>query len=552
MGTIADKLTYLGQTKAEIRDAIIAKGVTIPEKTTFREYAGKIREISTDGGEENPTEWRRPDDWLRIDDRVEAGEQKFVGLHAIFEDSNFITLSATGDYTVDWGDGKIENFASGDLAYHSYSYEQFEKTEGSLGYRQTIVTVTPQKEKELTTISLREQHPHEGLNSYSTGWLDIRVSGESISEFIIGGGTVSHKYLESFSFVGDSSITDYTAFFSECTALQSVSLADSTAKGENFSLMFYGCSTLKTVPEFNTASGIDFNTMFGHCSSLETIAILNTSRGIDFSNMFLNCLSLKRIPLLNTSSGRTFFKMFISCVALKVVPPLDTRRGTDFGYMFLSCVALKDVPLLDTSSGIDFTYMFGSCYQLETIPLLDTSSGENFYAMFGSCMLLKGIPQLNTSKGNNFFSMFGGCSALKTIPLLNTSNGSNFANMFGGCQSLRNIPALDTSNGVDFNGMFYGCTALESIPVLKVPKGNGFNGMFNNCYSLSKASLAEISKPIDYSSCKLSRNALADIFKHLGTGEDHPTITISYNWGTSLLSAEDRDVARKKGWDIVG
>lgn len=49
MGTIADKLTYLGQTKAEIRDAIIAKGVTIPDKMAFREYAGKIREISADG-----------------------------------------------------------------------------------------------------------------------------------------------------------------------------------------------------------------------------------------------------------------------------------------------------------------------------------------------------------------------------------------------------------------------------------------------------------------------------------------------------------------------
>lgn len=45
MGTIADKLTYLGQTKADIRDAIIAKNVAVPVETTFRDYATKISEI---------------------------------------------------------------------------------------------------------------------------------------------------------------------------------------------------------------------------------------------------------------------------------------------------------------------------------------------------------------------------------------------------------------------------------------------------------------------------------------------------------------------------
>jgi len=551
MGTIADKLTYLGQTKAEIRDAIIAKGVTIPEKMPFRDYVGKIREISADGGAENPPEWRRPDKWLRIDDRVEAGEQKFVGLHAIFEDSNFIALSATGDYTVDWGDGKVENFASGTLAYHSYSYEHFEKTERVLGYRQAIVTVTPQKEQVLTTISLKEQHPQEGLNSYSTGWLDIRVSGETISSFTMSGGTVSHKYLESFCFLGYSGIVDYMAFFAECTALQSVSLGDSTAKGEIFSQMFYGCSILKTVPEFNTANGIDFSNMFGYCSGLETIALLDTSRGFDFSNMFLNCVSLKRIPLLNTSSGTTFSRMFLSCIALKAIPLLDTRRGTDFTYMFVSCVSLADIPLLDTSNGIDFTYMFGSCYQLETIPPFNMSNGNNFDSMFGSCFLLKNVPQLDISKGTNFFSMFGGCSALKSIPLLNTSNGSNFSNMFGGCKSLQFVPEFDTSNGVDFVGMFYSCSALEAIPVLKMPKGVSLNGMFSHCYNLSKASLADIRASVDYRGCKLSRNALLDIFKHLGSGEDRPTIAISENWGVRFLTPEDRDIALKKGWVIV-
>ena len=50
MGTTADKLNYLDQTKTAIKDAIITKGVSVPDNTTFREYANKIEEISGGGG----------------------------------------------------------------------------------------------------------------------------------------------------------------------------------------------------------------------------------------------------------------------------------------------------------------------------------------------------------------------------------------------------------------------------------------------------------------------------------------------------------------------
>lgn len=42
MGTTAEKLAYLNDTKTAIKDAIIAKGVEVPEGTTFRGYADLI------------------------------------------------------------------------------------------------------------------------------------------------------------------------------------------------------------------------------------------------------------------------------------------------------------------------------------------------------------------------------------------------------------------------------------------------------------------------------------------------------------------------------
>ena len=47
MGTTAEKLAYLADTKTAIKDAIIAKGTDVPEGTTFRQYADLIALIET-------------------------------------------------------------------------------------------------------------------------------------------------------------------------------------------------------------------------------------------------------------------------------------------------------------------------------------------------------------------------------------------------------------------------------------------------------------------------------------------------------------------------
>ena len=46
MGTVAEKLTYLGETKTAIKNAISSKGVSISDSDTFRSYADKIGQIS--------------------------------------------------------------------------------------------------------------------------------------------------------------------------------------------------------------------------------------------------------------------------------------------------------------------------------------------------------------------------------------------------------------------------------------------------------------------------------------------------------------------------
>ena len=45
---VPEKLDSIKATKQAIRNAIVEKGVDVPDGTTFYEYAGKIGEIETD------------------------------------------------------------------------------------------------------------------------------------------------------------------------------------------------------------------------------------------------------------------------------------------------------------------------------------------------------------------------------------------------------------------------------------------------------------------------------------------------------------------------
>ena len=45
MGTTAEKLAYLANTKADIRAAMVEKGIEVPQSTPFRKYAEKIAAI---------------------------------------------------------------------------------------------------------------------------------------------------------------------------------------------------------------------------------------------------------------------------------------------------------------------------------------------------------------------------------------------------------------------------------------------------------------------------------------------------------------------------
>jgi len=444
--------------------------------------------------------YNRPEDWLTLPTLVE-GDQKFVGLFAVYSgNSNFVAFKCGGNYTVDWGDGTIENFASGAIAQRNILYESFsDQTECSRGYKQAIITITPQNGYNLTTIDLTLRHSQLAVD-YANQWLDISVVGGFISSFKVSNTSNRTRILEKFNFIGENLITDFSYMFQYCYSLQMIPLID-TSSGTNFSYMFHTCNLMKTIPLIDTSKGIDFNTMLGGCYSLI------------------------------------------------VMPLLDVSKGTNFSYMIAGCASMKTTPALNTANGVNFNSMFRSSYSLHTVSLVDVSKGTDFSFMFFSCPSLKTITtSMNASNGTNFSNMFMYCYSLQTIPLIDTSSGTNFSYMFQYCYSLQTIPLIDTSKGTNFSYMFVYCYSLQTIPALNVSGSTFFEIMFSQCYSLQKSDIINTKYNISYSNCKLSANELNNIYTRLGkiTGK---TITVSGNWGTT---SDNPSIATAKGWTVSG
>jgi surface protein len=356
----------------------------------------------------DPVPYERPADWLALPE-VNEGDEKIVGLYAVYNtDSNFVAFRCSGAYTVDWGDGSApENFASNTTAEHVYDSDDYAAlgagTDCSRGYRQAIITVTPQAGQSLTSVSLDYRHSTLGSLAKRSQWLDIRMAGSSISSLAVGGTTGANAMLEQFEFVGAHGVTDMSRMFQYCYSLQSVSL-------------------------FDTSGVESMAYMFSYCYSLQSVPLFVTPLVSDMSYMFYYCYSLQSVPLFDTSGVKNMAHMFDYCYSLQSVPLFDTSDVTNMSYMFAYCSSLQSVPLFDTSGVKNMSYMFYYCYSLQSVPLFDTSDVTNMVSMFYYCSSLQSVPPFDTSSVTNMSSMFVSCYSLQSVPLQGTKISYNIYN----------------------------------------------------------------------------------------------------------------------------
>lgn len=243
-----------------------------------------------------------------------------------------------------------------------------------------------------------------------------------------------------------------TNTFSESIAIGSIDEnAFSEIEGEiSTTGLFCYCRYLKDIPSnfLFIRKSVDTSYMFYGCTSLESVPYIDLPNVIDANNMFANCTSLVSIGYsINMPSLVNANRMFYGCSRLTEIPfSFNTLKNvTRADYMFSGCTSLLRTP--NTWEGIgnaaNINYMFSGCTNLESIPT-----------------------SWNKIKATELVEVFADCSSLITIPTSweGLENVTNIEGLFENCSRLTYIP--NSWNGLGnvryMQGAFLGCSNIAN------------------------------------------------------------------------------------------
>ena len=301
MATIAENLTLLKSTKAGIKAAIEAKGVSnVGDK--FSDYPAKIASIPTGGSTSGVSQWTG-------------------------------TVDRAGLTELGWSTTDIDNFQA-NVRWYDWQDPDYAVVDAD----KSITAISQYKDnKDVRYAKMLDTSQVTDMNSMFNGCTSL----------------ITIPVLDT------SQATSMNYMFSGSTSLTSIPALD-TSKVTNMDSMFYDCTSLTSIPTLNTSQVTSMRSMFNGCTSLTSIPTLDTSQVTGMGSMFQGCTSLTSIPTLNTSKVTNMGSMFQSCTSLTSIPTLDTSKVTNMGGMFRNCTSLTSIESIDFSSCIGTGGMFPS------------------------------------------------------------------------------------------------------------------------------------------------------------------------------------------------
>lgn len=340
--------------------------------------------------------WERPSDWLPMPS-VLATEQKFVGLLAVNNrDSNWVAFSCSGAYTVNWGDGSSpQNFSSGSVASRNIAWADVSSgTLTSEGFRQCLITVTPQAANNITAFSLDRKHSSAGSSAYSTGWLDVVISSPNLSSAPMFGGTLVAparrlRRARWLSYDGNT-ISNSTQF----TGLANLRIVEVPAnlKSNRVDSMFSGCLDLVELPFFNTSAATLWSSFVSECHSLKFIPAYSFTACTTLSSAFSYTYSLIRfLGAINAPSCTNLSSTFIGS-GIQFLPSMTFGSGllTSMTSAFQQ-TSFRDASVLNMVIGVTtISSLFLQNANLEEVGPMNLSSvTTGSSGIFSSCPNLR-------------------------------------------------------------------------------------------------------------------------------------------------------------------
>ena len=468
--------------KQKIASAITNKGVDTPDTASFEVMAANISNIQTgDGGTGEPPFSPKPyvphPDWPVIEP-PETGVCKFL-----FKGNSkvsFIIETKVGfgnKYTVDWGDGTVENLSGHRLLEHTYDDNGKPCSDGYTTYVCTITRL-------------------EGSGIANISFDGVRVDS---SNTIIGGTSTvgSDKLL--MAYINNYMHGYYT--FQGCTALEYVHVAGLEAATHSTAIgtqsMFDGCVNLKAVDftkQFNFQYG---RYMFNRCYSLEYVNLENfmvpkytTPVTVTLEYMFQGCSNLRKIDNMNNIAryATNIFSAFKGCINLEGIEEYefnDNEKLTSCAYAFQDCKKLKRLENTKFMRKCPtYNYLFDGCENLEYVNMDYLNNTSSFTAtyMFRNCKKLNSIDTALLANASDLSYAFQGCLSLEEADLSYVT-AKKFTNMFNGCTNLKFVKLPQVLNGLSNSSdviyaenMFTNCPKVTFDKDVKVICNSSFYG----------------------------------------------------------------------------
>jgi len=506
-----------------------------------------------------PETWTRPADWLPVPTLIANTEIVYTLVEIRPNFDNYIAVNCAGNYTVDWGDGTVTNYATGTNAQRKIDFTSVTSIVNSDGNKMLLLTITPQAGQSLTSVTF-PLHSDVKTASYIKNILEIHMSAPSCSTLTISG----LQRLFYFDYIGTNLLNTSQNRFSNCENLRKINRFDTSNHNQNlaFYQTFSNCFNLLEIPNLtiNNIPSLRCDGMFSNCYKIKTIPNLNFSTCINATSMFSGCISLLTIPLINTSLVTTMASMFSGCYELREVPLLNTINVTTMANMFQSTRKLKTFPAFNMSNVTSIYQMFYQASGLETWPegldyskitnigyfiagtspikyfpaatfplvtsALNAFSGtkiestglltfpicNNYSSMFLNCYYLTN-PQLNLTPvaGTNFSSMFSSCIALVNQPYIDTSLSTNIQSMFSNCSSLVNTQQLDSLNNNNLSLVYNQCPLIKSADIINTSSVTSINQLFYQCSAMVSATTMNLVACTNYTNAFSFCSNLLDI-----------------------------------------
>jgi hypothetical protein len=508
-------------------------------------------------------QWIRPEDWLPLP-TVNDTDEKFVGLFAVFNTpENFIALQCEGNYIVDWGDGVVENISSGVKAQHSYDWASIsETTLTTRGYKQVLVTVTPQEGQVLSSFRLSPRHDNVSEYYASAPWLDLLMSlpNADVNDSIVLDGTYHESNeseinnVERVQILNSGNATDFSGMFYYAQSLQEFLLGKSVA--ENASNMFSECLALNTV-RFQNMTSLSFiydaidSFPYYVCNGLN-VYLENITDVTDASYAFSGLSAIKNVFINNMPDTTDMSNMFNDCEYLENAYIQNIPNVTTLYEAFEYNYSLKSATIGNCPALEDTGYMFYDCEFLERVTFGNTPSLQYTYQMFEYCYALFEVPALDMTNVVDAESMFYNCGALRKVPDYNTASLISAYEMFSYCYSLSEAPNINLSGVNDIDYMFYTCPSLNKIPAYDLTACSNLSSAFEYCPILQEAPITNVSTNVSFYNCLMAKDAIVDIFNGLSTvAPESETINVAGNYGVADLTGEDIAIATGKGWVVI-